>query len=54
MYGAGGGGGSTTAGSGAGGQATASGAGKQQLLLHDKTTPIANDRKFSVLKFFTL
>ena len=39
MYGAGGGGGSTTAGSGAGGQATASGAGKQQLL-HDKTTPI--------------
>ena len=40
MYGAGGGGGSTTAGSGAGGQATASGAGKQQLQLHDKTTPI--------------
>ena len=39
MYGAGGGGGSTTAGSGAGGQATASGAGKQQLL-HDRTTPI--------------
>ena len=32
MYGAGGGGGSTTAGSGAGGQASASGAGKQQLL----------------------
>ena len=40
MYGAGGGGGSTTARSGAGGQATASGAGKQQLQLHDKTTPI--------------
>ena len=39
MYGAGGGGGSTTPGSGAGGQATASGAGKQQLL-HDRTTPI--------------
>ena len=39
MYGAGGGGGSTTAGSGAGGQATASGAGRQQLL-HDRTTPI--------------
>ena len=39
MYGAGGGGGSTTAGSGAGGQANASGAGKQQLL-HDRTTPI--------------
>ena len=39
MYGAGGGGGSTTAGSGAGGQASASGAGKQQLL-HDRTTPI--------------
>ena len=39
MYGAGGGGGSTTAGSGASGQATASGAGKQQLL-HDRTTPI--------------
>ena len=36
MYGAGGGGGSTTAGSGAGGQATASGAGRQQLL-HDRT-----------------
>ena len=39
MYGADGGGGSTTAGSGAGGQATASGAGKQQLL-HDRTRPI--------------
>ena len=39
MYGAGGGGGSTTAGSGAGGQATASGAGKQQLLM-DRTTPV--------------
>ena len=37
---AGGGGGSTTPGSGAGGQASSSEAGKQQLQLHDKTTPI--------------